>query len=140
MVAIVLVAISVAVPRIAHMIHGTTALMTPREAFIPTAFVVHLYWFSVAWLLERVLNAFLVHGLFDPKGARFMKWLGGLLLGVGALHFLTSVLEFTQTLRGSAFGDLFTMVPIATLGGFFVILGWALEESREPQGQREQAA
>jgi hypothetical protein len=133
MAAIALVAISVTVPQLQNMARGATDSMTPQQAFFPTALLVHGYWFGAVCLLERMFSAFANHGVFHPAGARFMKWLGGLVLAGGFLHLLGAAFLFA----GPFFAGLFITIPVLTLGGVLLMLGLVLEEACELREQQE---
>lgn len=133
---IVLVAIFGAIPSLQRLFVNEGSLTTV-SIFFPAAVFIHGYFFLMAWLLERMFNAFADYGVFHPSGARYLKWLGLLFIVSGSIQLMLGlyvmVFEvFHVAMLGGFYGTIGTII----LGAFTLMLGWVLEEACELREQQ----
>ena len=110
----------------------------PQVTFVPGILSTHGFWFVWIWLMERVFNAFVERGVFDPAGARWLKWLGGLFVGAGILHLAGGAHAVaTNEIHGLLLMNVIGCFDSIVIGAFILTLGWVLEEACELREQQE---
>ncbi|MCB1234947.1 MAG: DUF2975 domain-containing protein [Verrucomicrobiae bacterium] len=134
-----LAAISVSVPQVQKLLGGGRDLTL--RAFLPTTLFLHAYWIVALWLLERLFHSFARHGVFAPRGAHFLRWLGFMFLGSGALQFLQILLVLGLSIsRSEELSILLASLPSVLgsllLGATILMFGWVMEEGCELREQQ----
>lgn len=133
LVLLVAAAVSVTWPQIQKLFADESNSSSPG-AFIPAALLVHAYWGVALWLLERMFHAFAQHGVFHPRGARYLKWLGVMFL-VSVIVPVLGMVWGLATGHSSGISQILTSLPsllgMALLGTCVLMFGWVMEEACE---------
>ena len=112
--------------------------ISPHLAVYPGYLVNHGILIAGIWIMERVFNSFVERGVFHPGGARWLKWLGGLFIGVGLFHLFGGLYVLTnQESPMVTVANLLGTVDSMIIGVFVLMLGWVLEEACELRKQQE---